>query len=136
MTRIGVALAILVATTVALARERSGSDREIIRLASEMQFKEASPGVWKAVLWGDPTRGPYGTINRFSKGTRSGLHTHSHDIEVVVISGTFVYDSGTGEKRLGPGSYLFEPAGLKHTAGAGEDADRTLSSVASRPAPV
>jgi quercetin dioxygenase-like cupin family protein len=34
-----------------------------------------------------------------------------------------VYDCGTGEKRLGPGSYLFEPAGLKHTAGAGEDAD-------------
>jgi quercetin dioxygenase-like cupin family protein len=96
ITGIGVALAILVASAVALAHEKSSSGREIIRLASEMQFTEPSPGVSKAVLWGDPARGPYGTVNRFSKGTRSALHTHSHDIKVVVISGTFVYDSGTG----------------------------------------
>lgn len=34
-----------------------------------------------------------------------------------------VYDSGGGEKRLGPGSYLLQPKGVKHTSGAADEAD-------------
>ena len=97
--------------------------KEVVIPAGQMQFKEAAPGVIKAVLWGDPTKGAYATITKFAKGTKNALHTHSHDIKVVVISGTFVYDSGSGEKRLGPGSYVSQPAGAQHTSGAGEDAD-------------
>ncbi|MGH9318199.1 MAG: hypothetical protein ACRD1P_13960 [Thermoanaerobaculia bacterium] len=41
----------------------------------------------------------------------------------ALFSGTFVYDSGDGEKRLGPGSYVSEPGGMKHTSGAGLDGD-------------
>lgn len=118
------AAAFLCSSTTALAAEKkAGGSREVVKPAAEMQFKEAVPGVTKAVLWGDPTKGAYATITRFAKGTKNALHTHSHYIKVVVISGTFVYDSGSGEKRLGPGSYLFEPAGIRHTSGAGDDAD-------------
>jgi quercetin dioxygenase-like cupin family protein len=88
-----------------------------------MQFKAAIPGVTKAVLWGDPTKGPYGAITRFTKGTKNGWHTHSNDLKIVVISGAFLYDNGSGEKRLGPGSYLYEPGGLKHTSAASADSD-------------
>ena len=97
--------------------------REVVIPAGQMQFKDAAPGVLKAVLWGDPGKGAYATITKFALGTKNALHTHSHDIKVVVISGIFVYDSGSGEKRLGAGSYLFEPAGVKHTSGAGLDTD-------------
>ena len=54
----------------------------------KMQFTQAVPGVSKAVPWGDPAKGPYGAITRFTKGTKVAWHTHSHDIKAVVISGT------------------------------------------------
>lgn len=44
-------------------------------------------------------------------------------IKLVVISGTFVYNTGGGERKLGPGSFLLEPAGLKHTSDASADSD-------------
>ena len=36
------------------AAEKASSSREVVRPAAEMKFKEEIPGVWKAVLWGDP----------------------------------------------------------------------------------
>lgn len=102
---------------------RATAPREVVMMAGQMQFKEMAPGVSKAVLWGDPAKGPYATITRFSKGYKIAMHYHSHNIKAVVISGTFVYDSGSGEQRLGPGSYLFEPKRKHHTSGAGDDED-------------
>lgn len=104
-------------------KEEKSVSKEVVIPAGQMQFKDAVPGVIKAVLWGDPAKGAYATITKFAKGTKNALHTHSHNIKVVVISGTFVYDSGSGEKRLGAGSYLFEPAGMRHTSGAGLDGE-------------
>lgn len=103
--------------------KKAGSNREAVMPAAEMKFKEAIPGVSKAVLWGDPAKGKYATITRFTKGQKNPLHTHSHDIRIVVISGTMVYDSRSGEKKLGPGSYLLQPKGVRHTSGAGDEAD-------------
>jgi Domain of unknown function (DUF4437) len=91
--------------------------------AGQMHFTEALPGISKAVLWGDPAKGPYGAITRFTKGTKVAWHTHSHDIKVVVISGTMIYDSGSGEQRLGPGSFLQERSSIKHTTAAAPDSD-------------
>lgn len=93
--------------------------REVVNAAGQMQFHEISQGVLKSVLWGDPAKGAYATITKFALGQKNPLHTHTHDLKIVVISGTFVYDSGSGEKRLGPGSYLLIPGGAKHTSGAG-----------------
>jgi quercetin dioxygenase-like cupin family protein len=99
----------------------------------KMQFKEARPGVSKAVLWGDPAKGPYGAITRFTKGTKVGWHTHSHDIKAVVISGTLLYDSGSGEQRLGPGSFVQERSTIKHTTAAGADSDLMIFEEGSGP---
>jgi quercetin dioxygenase-like cupin family protein len=107
---------------VAASPKKSGPvDRTLP--ASQMHFTEAMPGISKAMLWGDPTKGPYGAITRFKKGTKVEWHTHSHDIKAVVISGTMLYDSGNGEQRLGPGSFLQERSSIKHTTAAAPDSD-------------
>ena len=121
-------LAIVAALSVALIlliaaspKKRGAVDRTVP--ASQMHFTEQQPGISKAVLWGDPDKGPYGAITRFTKGTKVGWHTHSHDIKAVVISGTLIYDSGSGEQRLGPGSFLQERSTIKHTTAAASDSD-------------
>src|SRR2546422_8581859 len=120
---IAVAAAVAGVTAAAPPAHKTSAAKEVVMMADQMQFKEAIPGVTKAVLWGDPAKGPYATITRFAKGFKVGTHHHSHNIKAVVISGTFVYDSGGGEQRLGPGSYLFEPKGKDHNSGAGDDVD-------------
>ena len=122
MTAVATAIICMWASAM-FAAEKAGSSKEIVRPAEQMEFKEAIPGVSKAVLWGNPTKGKYATLTKFAKGTKNALHTHPHDIRIVVISGTFVYNSGGGEKKLGPGSFLFQPAGVKHTSGAGDGTD-------------
>ncbi len=98
--------------------------KEVIISAAQLHFEEAVPGVSKATLWGDPAKGSYGAITRFAKGTKVALHTHSHDIKIVVISGTLVYGTPSGgEKRLGPGSFLHERGGIQHTTAAADDSE-------------
>src|SRR5437867_2586538 len=76
----------------------------------------APPGPTLAKLWGDPTKGPYGAIEKFPAGFSAPLHTHSADHKIVIISGTWIHgEEGKPEVRLGAGSYLFQPANQKHT---------------------
>jgi quercetin dioxygenase-like cupin family protein len=121
-------LATAAAVSVALflfmaASPKNSAPKDRTVPASQMHFTEAMPGISKAVLWGDPAKGPYGAITRFTKGTKVAWHTHSHDIKAVVISGTMIYDSGSGEQRLGPGSFLQERSSIKHTTAAAPDSD-------------
>jgi quercetin dioxygenase-like cupin family protein len=75
------------------------------------------PGVVQATLWGDPTKGAYAGISKFPGTFSAPLHTHPSDHKVVVISGTWIHgEPGKPDARLGPGSYLFQPAGRKHTS--------------------
>ena len=97
--------------------------KDVVTPAGQMQFQEVMPGISRATLWGTPAKGPYGAITRFTKGTTVGWHTHSHDIKAVVISGTLIYNNGTGEQRLGPGSFLQERSNIKHTTAAPADSD-------------
>ena len=84
-------------------------------------MKDGPPGVMVATLWGDMTKGAYGTLTKFPPNHKNPLHTHSSDIRGVVISGTFVGGpEGGPEKSYGAGSYLLHPAGWKHTSGAGD----------------
>lgn len=118
---IGVMALMMASMTPGLA-EKAGT-KEVVWPAAQIHYKEAIPGVTKATLWGDPAKGPYATLTKFAKGTKNALHTHAHDIKIVVISGTLIEDFGDGEKKLGPGSYVFEPAGMKHTNGSGGDGE-------------
>ena len=118
-----IVLAWIPGSTTADNAGKASTAKAVAWPADQIQFKPVIPGVTKAVLWGDPDKGAYGTLTRFAAGTKNALHTHSHDIKIVVISGTFVLGTETGEKQLGPGSYALEPAGMKHTSGAAPGAD-------------
>ena len=102
---------------------KSSKAKDMVVAEDQMKFQQQMPGISKYTLWGDPAKGPYGSITRFAKGTKVAWHTHPHDIKVVVIKGTLLYDNGSGEKRLGPGSFVQERASIKHTTAASADSD-------------
>jgi len=80
------------------------------------------PGVLYCNLWGNMEKGAYGALVKLPAGMRNPLHTHTSDLKIVVLSGTFLYTpEGGEERRLGPGSYLFEPGGTRHLSGTGDD---------------
>jgi quercetin dioxygenase-like cupin family protein len=121
-----VVVALAIAVTILLivaATPKKAAPKDRVIPADQMRFEKAVPGVSKSVLWGDPAKGTYGAITHFDKGTKVGWHTHPHDIKAVVISGTMLYDNGSGEQRLGPGSFLQERSTIKHTTAAGDDDD-------------
>ena len=75
----------------------------------------ANADVSMAVLWGDPAKGPHGAFHKFKAGFNAGLHSHSSDMRLAVVSGTVIAAAEGGpEKRLPAGSYEFQPHGLKH----------------------
>jgi len=87
--------------------------------AADLKFEPlagAPPGPTLAKLWGDPTKGAYGAIEKFPAGFSAPLHTHPATHKIVIISGTWIHgEPGKADARLGPGSYLFQPANQKHT---------------------
>ena len=76
-----------------------------------------APGVKVADLWGDHRTGPFGAIFRLPPGFSAPMHTHSHDMKLVIVSGTYIQGpEGKPEFQLGPGSYLMQPGGeYRHT---------------------
>ena len=77
---------------------------------------DAPPGPMLSVISGDPTKGAYTAIEKFPGGFSAPMHTHPADHKAVIISGTWIHgEPGKPDVRLGPGSYLFQPAGQKHT---------------------
>src|SRR5262249_16448647 len=102
---------------------KPAAPKDMVVTADQLKFVQVMPGISKFTLWGDPAKGPYGAITRFAKGTKVSWHTHPHDIKAVVISGTMLYDNGSGEKKLRPGSFLQERANIKHTTAASAESD-------------
>ena len=75
----------------------------------------ANADVTMAVVWGDPAKGPHGAFHKFKAGFNAGLHTHSSDMRLAVISGTMIAASEGGpERKLPAGSYEYQPHGVKH----------------------
>ena len=71
-----------------------------------------APGVKVATLWGDHRSGAFGAFFRLPAGFSAPLHAHSHDMKLVIVSGTYIQGpEGKPEFRLGPGSYLMQPGG-------------------------
>ena len=86
------------------------------------EMKGGPPGLMYSNLWGDITKGAYGTLVKHPAGSVHPLHTHSADVKLVVLSGTFLYTpEGGTEVQLGPGSYLMVPGGLRHSSGTSAD---------------
>lgn len=101
------------------AAHKGGAARPVIWPAADMKWIDApgSPaGVQQVNLWGDSTKGRFGTLTKFPAGFVAPLHSHSATLRMVVVSGTVIHGpEGKPEIRLGPGSYLVDPAGYRHT---------------------
>ena len=86
---------------------------------------KGAPGVKIADLWGDHTKGAYGAYLKLPAGFTTPLHTHSHPMKVIFVSGTYLQTpEGKAQVRLGPGSYMMQPAGnYKHVTACDQSAD-------------
>jgi quercetin dioxygenase-like cupin family protein len=49
------------------------------------------------------------------------MHTHTHDVWIVVLKGAYLYKDEGGEKRVGPGSFIRVPGGKKHWSGGDKE---------------
>jgi quercetin dioxygenase-like cupin family protein len=120
LIRIGVAAAIVFAVSTGFAKGKaeSAQKKEVIYASAETAtFKEIKPGVSMATLWGDPDKGRHGTFTKFVPGWDAGTHTHTSDVWLVVIKGAYLYKDDAGDKRVGPGEFIWIPAGHKHWSG-------------------
>ena len=105
----------------ALAQTSSGGT-PIFMPAADLKWADlnpAFPGIRIVDVWGDHTKSGYGAFLEFPPGFLSPLHTHTSDIKIVVLSGTYTQaPEGQATARLGPGSYAFQPGGsYKHISG-------------------
>ncbi len=108
-----------------------GSAKPVIMPAADMKWVDAPnapAGVKEVVLWGDPTKGPFGVLEKFPAGFSAPLHSHSATLRIVVISGTVIHGpEGKPEVRLTAGSYLVDPAGYKHTTACDKSSECIFS---------
>jgi anti-sigma factor ChrR (cupin superfamily) len=121
------ALAVVFLVAAALLPQRAeakpptykGGKSFVVKPAADMKWvalPDAPPGPMLSVISGDPTKGAYTAIEKFPGGFSAPMHTHPADHKAVIISGTWIHgEPGKADVRLGPGSYLFQPAGQKHT---------------------
>ena len=101
----------------------------VMKTPDEMKWiaNPARAEVTIAVAWGDPEKGAHGAFHRLKAGFDAGLHTHSSDIRLVVVSGTLVSAiEGGPEKKLPAGSYEFQPHGVRHVTKCDAGSDCVL----------
>ena len=86
---------------------------------------KGAPGVQIADLWGDHTKGAFGAFLKLPAGFAAPLHTHTHAMKVVFLSGTYIQaPDGKAAVRLGPGSYMMQPGGnYRHTTSCDKASD-------------
>lgn len=112
------ALAVTWPIGVVQSHEGQFKKKELIFVsAKEAEFEEVSPGASKAIVWGDPVKGPYGAFTKFVPGFDAGIHTHTNDVWLVVLKGTYLYKDDAGEKRVGPGGFIRIPGRKEHWSG-------------------
>jgi len=113
----GAAGLIIVAALVGVAQAQKS--KRVIYVSSAQAAYKLSPmsGVSMQPLVGDMDKGPHATFTKFDPGYDAGMHTHTNDVSIVVIKGAYLYKDQAGEKRVGPGEYLFVPGGHKHWSG-------------------
>ena len=102
------------------AAPRAAESRLVVMPAGDIKWTDlgpGAPGVKVADLWGNRAKGAFGALFKLPAGFAVPLHTHTHDMKVVILSGTYVQaPDGKPEFRLGPGSYFFQPGGnYRHT---------------------
>jgi quercetin dioxygenase-like cupin family protein len=99
---------------------KAAASKAVIWPAGDLKWTpmaDVPPGVMAVDFWGDRTKGAFGGLMKLPAGMTAGLHTHSNEMRIVIVSGTFILGpEGKPEVRLGPGSYLKQPGGnYRHT---------------------
>ena len=108
---------------------KAGSSQPVFMPAGDLKWTDldpnGAPGVKIADLWGDHTKGEFGAFLKLPAGFAAPLHTHTHAMKVVFISGTYIQaPEGKAEVRLGPGSYMMQPGGnYQHTTSCDKASD-------------
>ncbi len=106
--------------TNAQAAPKPAESRLVVMPASDLKWTDldpGAPGVKVADLWGNHATGAFGALFKLPSGFAAPLHTHTYDMKVVIVSGTYIQaPEGKPEFRLGPGSYFMQPGGnYRHT---------------------
>ena len=107
----------------------SAASRLVVMPAGDLKWTDldptGAPGVKIVDLWGDHTKGAFGAFLRLPAGFAVPLHTHTHDIKVVIVSGTYIQGpEGKPEFRIGPGSYFMQPGSdYRHTTSCDKASD-------------
>jgi len=108
-------------TAAAKTVAKPAESRLVVMPAADMKWTDldpkGAPGVKVADLWGNHATGPYGALFKLPAGFAVPLHTHTYDMKVVIVSGTYIQvPDGKPEFRIGPGSYFMQPGGnYRHT---------------------
>ena len=124
-----VVLAVAVLAQGALAAEGASAKEPVPMPAADLDWTDldptGAPGVKVADLWGNHAEGAFGAFFMLPAGFAAPLHTHTHDMKLVIVSGTYLQGpQGEPEFRLGPGSYLLQPGGdYRHTTRCDQAAD-------------
>lgn len=121
----------LAATTAARAQEpgeakarsvsEAGTSNVVFLQAGELKWQDldpkGAPGVKIADVRGDHAAGAFSAFMKLPPGFAVPLHTHTHAMRVVFLSGTYLQaPEGKPEVRLGPGSYMMQPGeNYRHT---------------------
>lgn len=113
----------------AKSASKSAASRLVVMPAGDLKWTDldptGAPGVKIADLWGDHAKGAYGAFFKLPAGFAVPLHRHTHDIKVVIVSGTYIQaPEGKPEFRIGPGSYFLQPGGnYRHTTSCDKASD-------------
>lgn len=113
-TRI-LAVGVSFVVAVAVLAQTGDAKKAVIWPAADLKWMDLTggpPGVKIVDLWGDHTKGAYGSLMKFPAGFSAPLHTHTSELRIVVVSGTIIHTpEGKPAVRLGPGSYMLQPGG-------------------------
>jgi len=107
---------------------KPAASRLVVMPAGDVKWTDldpGAPGVKVADLWGNHATGAYGALFKLPAGFAAPLHTHTYDMKVVIVSGTYIQaPEGKPEFRLGPGSYFMQPGGnYRHTTTCDQASD-------------
>jgi anti-sigma factor ChrR (cupin superfamily) len=99
---------------------KAAASKAVIWPAGDLKWVDMAggpPGVKIVDLWGDHTKGAYGSLIKFPAGMNAALHTHTSEMRIVIVSGTFIHGpEGKTPVKLTAGSYLKQPGGnYRHT---------------------
>lgn len=90
----------------------------ITKSFDSLKWSETTPNnpLPTSVLWGDPSKGPYGMYLKLPGGFEAGLHTHTADYHGVLVAGLWEHwDAGhKATTKLAPGSYVMQPGKAPH----------------------